>query len=38
VPLLWGAPVLSLSSVAGNTIGGALGVWAGYKLARRLDL
>jgi hypothetical protein len=38
VPVLFGGQLLSLSSIVGNTVGGALGVFAGYKLAQRLGL
>lgn len=30
IPALWGAGLLSLSSVFLSAIGGALGIWAGY--------
>ncbi len=38
VPLLWGAGVLSLSSIFFGAVGGFAGIWAGYQLARRLGL
>ena len=32
VPLLWGADLLSFSSLIGSAVGGGLGIWAGYKV------
>jgi hypothetical protein len=32
VPELWGSGVLSLGSVACSGIGGAAGIWIGYRL------
>jgi hypothetical protein len=32
IPELWGSGVLSLSSVICSGLGGAAGIWAGYKL------
>ena len=32
VPSLWGADMLSLSSVLLSGVGGALGIWLGYRL------
>ena len=31
-PLAWGGNVLSISSVIFSTVGGAFGIWIGYKL------
>ena len=33
VPMMWGASVLSLSSVFFSAIGGVLGIWLGFKLS-----
>jgi hypothetical protein len=35
VPILWGAEILSFSSILGNLIGGFLGIWGGYKIGQR---
>ncbi len=35
VPALWGEGGLTIAALAGSTVGGALGIWAGYKLSRR---
>lgn len=32
VPLLWGADLLSVSSILGNAAGGLIGIWASYKM------
>ena len=32
VPALWGAGMLSFSSVIGSAIGGGAGIWLGYRL------
>ena len=32
VPALWGAGILSFSSVIGSAIGGVAGIWLGYRL------
>ena len=32
VPALWGAGMLSFSSVIGSAIGGVAGIWLGYRL------
>ena len=34
VPVLWGAGLLSFTSVIGNAIGGLLGIWITYKLTQ----
>ena len=33
IPMLWGAGLLSYSSVLFSGIGGILGVWIGFKLS-----
>ena len=38
VPVLMGSDLFSLASLAGNTIGGVLGVLGGYRLARYYGL
>jgi uncharacterized membrane protein YeaQ/YmgE (transglycosylase-associated protein family) len=35
VPALWDQGGLTLASLVGSTIGGIVGIWAGYKLSRR---
>jgi len=35
---LWGAGIFSMSSVLLSALGGFIGIWAGYKIATRLDL
>ncbi len=35
VPILWGAEMLSFSSILGSLIGGCLGIWGGYKIGQR---
>ncbi len=37
-PLLWGADMLSITSIFFGAVGGLLGIWAGYQLASRLGL
>ena len=32
IPALWGASFLSFSSLIGNTLGGIIGVYIGYKM------
>ena len=34
IPALWGASLLSFSSIIGNTIGGFVGIWAGWKISQ----
>ncbi len=34
IPMLWHGSVLSLSAVALSTVGGLVGIWAAYRLAR----
>ncbi len=36
LPLLWGASAFSLTSVILTFVGGILGIWIGYKLAKYL--
>lgn len=36
VPQLWGNDLVSFSSIIGNFIGGAIGIWAGYKMSKIL--
>jgi hypothetical protein len=36
LPLLWGESALSMSSVVLSAVGGALGIWAGYHIAKIL--
>jgi hypothetical protein len=38
VPVLFGSSWFSVASIAGNTLGGVLGIALGYRLARALDL
>jgi hypothetical protein len=38
VPLLWGDSIFSFISIIFSTLGGFLGIWAGYKIGNRLDL
>ncbi len=34
VPMLWGADILSFSSIIFAAIGGLFGIWGAYKLAQ----
>jgi len=36
LPMLWHASLFSLSSVLLSTVGGVLGIWAGWKVGRNL--
>jgi len=36
VPSLWGAEVLSFSSILGSLIGGLIGIWVAYKVSQLL--
>jgi hypothetical protein len=36
VPALWGAGVFSFPGIIGNTVGGILGIFAGYKLSQMI--
>jgi hypothetical protein len=38
LPVLWGADVMSISSLFFGAIGGFLGIWAGYKLSARYGI
>ncbi len=33
IPALWGADLLSFSSIIFSTLGGLIGIWLGYKLS-----
>ena len=37
VPTLWGASALGFASVIGGFIGGAAGIWAGFKLGKAIE-
>jgi hypothetical protein len=32
VPMLWHAPLISMSGMVASTVGGVLGIWAGWKI------
>ena len=34
VPMLWGAGMFSMASIAFSAVGGVAGIYAGYKLSR----
>ncbi len=34
VPAIWGASYFSMSSIIGNFVGGALGLYLGYRLTK----
>ena len=34
LPLLWGADVLSISSIVLSAVGGAVGVWGGFVVGK----
>ncbi len=34
IPTLFGADGFSMTTIIGNTIGGMLGIWAGFKLSK----
>ena len=36
VPTLWGAGALSLQGLVGSIVGGALGIWIGFKLGQAI--
>lgn len=38
LPVLWGGSFLSFSSVILSGIGGVAGIWAGYKIAKRIGM
>lgn len=35
IPVIWGAGIISVSSLLGSLIGGLLGVWIAYKIDQR---
>jgi predicted MFS family arabinose efflux permease len=35
VPVIWGAEIISFSSLFGSILGGLLGVWIAYKIDQR---
>ena len=37
VPTLWGASAFGVASIIGSTIGGLVGIWAGYKLSQMIE-
>ncbi|MCX6762694.1 MAG: hypothetical protein NT093_02845 [Candidatus Moranbacteria bacterium] len=37
-PVLWGGSIFSFSSIIFSAIGAFAGIWAGFKIAQRLDL
>jgi uncharacterized membrane protein YeaQ/YmgE (transglycosylase-associated protein family) len=37
VPTMWGAGMLSVSSFVLSAVGGAVGIWAGYKADQMLS-
>jgi hypothetical protein len=34
IPLIWGDSALSMSSLFFGVLGGFIGIWAGYKIAK----
>jgi hypothetical protein len=36
LPSMWGADMLSISGIVLSLVGGVLGIWAGYRLAKSL--
>ena len=34
VPVIWGGSVLSMSSILFGAVGGLVGIWAAYKIAK----
>ena len=34
IPLLWGSPAFSMSSVLLSAVGGIMGIYLGYRLGR----
>ena len=36
VPTLWGADMLSFSSILGSVIGGLAGIWIAYKISDQI--
>lgn len=37
VPTLWGASAFGFASVIGGLVGGALGIWAGFKIGKSIE-
>jgi len=37
-PVLWGGSIFSMSSILLTAVGGFAGIWAGYKIASKLDI
>lgn len=37
IPTLWGADAFGLASVVGSFLGGALGIWLGFKLHKSIS-
>lgn len=38
IPILFGSSLFSYSSMLGNTIGGLIGIWIGFKISDGLGL
>lgn len=38
VPALWGGSLMSAGSILLGVVGGAVGIWAGYRVGQNLDL
>ncbi len=38
IPALWGQGLFSWASIIGNTLGGAIGIWVGFKISQALSL
>jgi len=36
LPLLWGGDAISVAGFLLSAVGGAVGIWAGYRLGQRL--
>ncbi len=36
IPMLWGAGVLSMASLIGNTLGGIVGIYLGWQVASNI--
>lgn len=36
IPTIFGASMFSITSILGSTIGGILGIWAGFKLSQMI--
>lgn len=37
IPTLWGAGLLSFSSLFGSIVGGLIGIWIAYKISQSLS-